>query len=409
MVYQPPVGSRDLFPLDVAQKRWIEERIQQVFHSWGYYRIITPTLERLETLMAGGAIEQSTVIQLQDPDGETLGLRPELTASIARAAVTRMAGVSHPQRLYYNANVFRRATKGVDNRQQEFYQAGVELLGSAGVAADAEILLILADCLRSLELNACSLVLGEAGLTRSLLSVFPDSLREPVRAAIAHLDRITLENLPLSAELQERALLLLDLRGQPADVLQRVSSLDLDDAQRAIVNRLKALIELLQASAPPATSHALPPIVLDLSLIQAIDYYTGLVFEVVGPSGRRILGQGGRYDQLLGLYHPQGNSCPGIGFVLNIEELQQVLLSTGQLPLQTPASDWLVVPTSPQACAAAFAHAQKIRESAHLVRVEVELSDPINPEAVRNYAQRRQLKQIVWVSEAGNPQVELVG
>lgn len=410
MVYQPPVGSRDLFPLDVAQKRWIEERIQQVFHSWGYYRIITPTLERLETLMAGGAIEQSTVIQLQDPDGETLGLRPELTASIARAAVTRMAGASQPQRLYYNANVFRRATKGVDNRQQEFYQAGVELLGSAGVAADAEILLILADCLRNLELNACSLVLGEAGLTRSLLSVFPNALREQVREAIAHLDRITLENLPLSAELQERALLLLDLRGQPADVLQRVSSLDLDAAQRAIVNRLKALIELLQATPHSLlpVPHSLPPIVLDLSLIQAIDYYTGLVFEVVGPAGRRILGQGGRYDQLLGLYHPQGNNCPGIGFVLNIEELQQVLLSSRQLPLQTPASDWLVVPTSPQACAAAFAHAQKIRESAHLVRVEVELSDPVNSEAVRAYAQRRQIKQIVWVSEAGVPQVETV-
>ena len=80
MVYQPPVGARDLFPLDVAQKRWIEERIQQVFHSWGYYRIITPTLERLETLMAGGEIEKSKVIQLQDADGEKLGLSPEMTA-----------------------------------------------------------------------------------------------------------------------------------------------------------------------------------------------------------------------------------------------------------------------------------------------------------------------------------------
>jgi len=407
-MYQPPVGSRDLFPLDVAQKRWIEARIQQVFHSWNYSRIITPTLERLETLMAGGAIEQSTVIQIQDADGETLGLRPELTASIARAAVTRMTGASYPQRLYYNANVFRRAAKGIDNRQQELYQAGVELLGSGGVAADAEILLILADCLRSLELNACSLVLGEAELTRSLLSVFPEALREPVREAIARLDRIALENLPLSDELKDRALLLLDLRGQPADVLQRVSSLDLDPEQRSIVNRLKALIELLQTSDFSPSPQPFSPIVLDLSLIQAIDYYTGIVFEVVGPSGRRILGQGGRYDQLLGLYHPQGKNCPGIGFVLNIEELQQVLLAIGQLPLQTPTSDWLVVPTCPEACAAAFAHAQKIRESAHLVRVEVELGDAIDPEQIRTYAQRRQIKQIVWVSETGTPQIEAV-
>ncbi|NJO39682.1 MAG: ATP phosphoribosyltransferase regulatory subunit [Cyanobacteria bacterium CRU_2_1] len=414
MVYQPPVGARDLFPLDVAQKRWIEKRIQQVFHSWGYHRIITSTLERLETLMAGGAVEQSTVIQLQDTEGEVLGLRPELTASIARAAVTRMAGASYPQRLYYNANVFRRAAKGVHNRQQEFYQAGVELLGADGIAADAEILLIVFDCLRHLELEDCYLVLGEAGLTRSLLSPFPDSLREHVREAIATLDRITLETLPLSNDLRDRALFLLDLRGQPTDVLQRVSSLDLDPEQRTTVNTLKALIELLQdahsrqlsqATSAPSSPHPLTP-VLDLSLVQTFDYYTGIVFEVVGSHGQRILGQGGRYDQLLSLYHPQGKTCPGIGFVLNIEELHQVLLSDGQLPLQTPASDWLVVPTSPEAYAAAIAHAQKIRESAHLVRVELELGLHDSPAAIREYAQRRRINQIAWVSKEGLSKIE---
>ena len=132
MVYQPPAGARDLLPLDVAQKRWIEKHLQQVFHRWGYHRIITSTLERLDTLMAGGAVQQSTVIQVQDAENEVLGLRPELTASIARAAVTRMAGATYPQRLYYNANVFRRAAQANHNRQQEFYQTGVELLGGGG-------------------------------------------------------------------------------------------------------------------------------------------------------------------------------------------------------------------------------------------------------------------------------------
>jgi ATP phosphoribosyltransferase regulatory subunit len=409
MIYQPPVGARDLFPLDVAQKRWIEERIQQVFHSWGYHRIITSTLERLDTLMAGGAIEQSTVIQIQDSEGDTLGLRPELTASIARAAVARMAGASYPQRLYYNANVFRRAAKGIHNRQQEFYQAGVELLGASGVAADAETLFIVADCLRGLGLENCSLILGEAELTRSLLAPFPEPLRHSVREAIAHLDRLTLEALS-NPDLRDRALLLLDLRGQPGDVLQRVSRLDLDPNQRAIVSNLKALVELLQNSyAPQSTTHSpLPSITLDLSLIQTIDYYTGIVFEVVSPSGQRILGQGGRYDQLLSLYHPQSKACPGVGFTFNIEELHQVLLSTGQLPLETPASDWLVVPTCPEAYAAAFAHAQKIRESAHLVRVEVELGQA-GAVAVHQYAQHRQIKQIAWVDETGLSRVETIG
>ncbi|HEY9641465.1 MAG TPA: ATP phosphoribosyltransferase regulatory subunit, partial [Coleofasciculaceae cyanobacterium] len=362
-------------------------------------------LERLDTLMAGGAVEQSTVIQVQDMDGEALGLRPELTASIARAAVARMTEITHPQRLYYNANVFRRGDRGIHNRQQEFYQAGVELLGSGGVAADAEILLVLADCLNRLQLNGCYLVLGDAGLTRSLLSPFPEPIRKRVREAIATLDRITLETLPLSPDLQARALLLMDLRGQPMDVLQRVSGLQLDAEQRAIVNRLKTLVELLQDS---RFASAAPTLILDLSLIQVFDYYTGIVFEVVSAaeSGKRVLGQGGRYDQLLSLYHPQGKSCPGIGFVLNIEDLHQVLLPTGQLPLQTAVSDWLIVPSSPQAYAAAFAHAQTMRELNDLVRVEVELQGQDTPATLRESARQRGIAQIVWISETGEPETE---
>jgi ATP phosphoribosyltransferase regulatory subunit len=66
MVHQPPTGARDLLPLDVAQKYWIEERLRQVFRRWGYHWIITSTLERLDTLKAGGAIQPSTVIEVYD-------------------------------------------------------------------------------------------------------------------------------------------------------------------------------------------------------------------------------------------------------------------------------------------------------------------------------------------------------
>ncbi|MEW6497341.1 MAG: ATP phosphoribosyltransferase regulatory subunit, partial [Cyanobacteriota bacterium] len=61
MVHQPPAGARDLLPLEVTQKRWIADRLQQVFDRWGYQPIITSTLEWLDTLMAGGAIQRSTV------------------------------------------------------------------------------------------------------------------------------------------------------------------------------------------------------------------------------------------------------------------------------------------------------------------------------------------------------------
>lgn len=402
MVYQPAAGARDLLPLDVAQKRWIEDRLQQVFHCWGYHRIITSTLERMDTIMAGEAIDHHKVIQLQTGQDEELGLRPELTASIARTVVTRMAMAHYPQRLYYNANVFRRNWEKRHNHQQEYYQAGVELLGAEGLLANAEVLLLASNCLTALGLNQWHLILGEAGITKSLLNAFPPEIRSQVRMAIANLDSVAIDTLPLGEDLHKRARIMMDLRGKSGDVLQKVSNFPLDSSQQAAVNHLKSLVELLEAEGKFS-------LILDLSLIQTIDYYTGIVFEVVGDlNGQaQVLGRGGRYDQLLGLYHPRRENIPGIGFELSIDDLYQVLSSTQQLPQTIPSSNWLVVPEGDNAQVAAFAHAQKLRDSTHLVRVEMELGGK-DPQGVREYARERSIAQIVWIKSDGTGTIETV-
>lgn len=404
MAYHPPSGARDLLPLDVAQKHWIEARLEQRFQQWGYHRIITSTVENLDTLMAGGAIARSTVLQLQSGGDQALGLRPELTASIARAAVTRMAQVSYPQRLYYTANVFRRGDGGSQGEQREYYQAGVELLGTAGLLADSEVLLLLLDCVQQLQLPDYHVLLGDGGLTRSLLQAFPAPLRPQVRDAIARLDRVQLETLSLEPALRERALTLMDLRGHPPSVLQRVSQMDLNPEEQARVYALKSLMEVVPAAGD------CPPLLLDLSLIQPFDYYTGVVFEVVAntPQGRQVVGQGGRYDNLLGVFHPQGHSYPGIGFMFSVEGVHQALVGTGHLPVATPPSDWLVVPRQQGAAAAAFAYGQRIREGANLVRVELYLEPEEDPQVIRERARSRGIQRIAWIAADGTPDIEMV-
>ncbi|MDB9537565.1 ATP phosphoribosyltransferase regulatory subunit [Dolichospermum planctonicum CS-1226] len=401
MVYQPAAGARDLLPLDVAQKRWIEDRLEQVFQRWGYHRIITSTLERMDTLMAGEAIQRQMVIQLQNGQNEELGLRPELTASIARTVVTRMTNATYPQRLYYNANVFRRNWEGRHNRQQEYYQAGVELLGAGGLLANAEVLLLVADCFTALDLQGWRLILGEAGITRSLFNAFPPEIRNQVRTAIAHLDYVTLDTLPLRQELHQRAKIMLDLRGDSQEVLEKVSSLHLEPDQHEAINNLKSLVELLEGKFP---------LILDLSLIQTIDYYTGIVFEVVSDTVNtntqaQVLGRGGRYDQLLGLYHPQGESIPGIGFELSIDDLYQILSFNQQLPQNIPASHWLVVPETPGAEAAAFDYAEKLRDNTELFRVEIDLGGR-DVSAIRQYASDRSITKIAWIKADGSHTIE---
>ncbi len=399
MVYQPPTGGRDLLPLDVAQQRWIEQHLEQTFQHWGYHEIVTPTLERLDTLVAGGAVRPETVMQLQDMESDWLGLRPELTASIARAAVTRLAGAPLPQRLYYKANVFRRATAKGLNRRQEFFQAGVELIGGTGLRADAEILFLLQDCLETLGLQAWSVLLGEAGLTQCLIATFPPAWQNQIRQHLAQLDRVGLLNLPLPDGIHQKALDLLDMRGPVAAVIAKLQAWPLD----AIGNqRLQALAQLLEMIGDKLN------IILDLSLIQTFDYYTGIVWDVVADAvgDLRVVAQGGRYDQLLSTYSPDAQAQPGIGFVFNLENLQQSLANQGQLPQQPPRSQWLVVPTSDLALRASFDHAQTLRLEGD-VRAEVAL-EALAPEQIRTYAQQQQIRYIAWVNEAGQPRVEIV-
>lgn len=407
--YQPPTGGRDLLPLDVVQKHWIEDRLEQVFHRWGYHRIITSTVETMDTLMAGGAIERTEVIELQigQVGEQRLGLRPELTASIARAAVTRLASVTYPQRLYYNANVFRRSAQGSRGGQQEYHQAGIELLGASGLVADAEAVLLVSACLSTLNLSDATLVLGEAALTYSLLSPFPEARRDQVRHYIATLDRVALEEMTLPAELRSLALRLMDLRGEPKTVLAKLSEFDLDEQQQAIAYQLKSLTALFEQERQQGI--AVPPIVLDLSLIRPFGYYTGIVFEVVSAS-RQILGQGGRYDNLLAVYDAAAGShgFPGIGFVLNIERLHQELVPSGQLPGELPPTDWLIVPKSESAAVAAMAYAQKARQSENTVRVEMSLDLEQSVEEVRAIARKRNISRIAWIADQGLPEIEIV-
>ncbi|MGD1903468.1 MAG: ATP phosphoribosyltransferase regulatory subunit [Geitlerinemataceae cyanobacterium] len=408
-VFQPPAGARDLLPLDVAQKQWIEHHLNAVFARWGYHQIVTSTLERLDMLMAGGAIDPNSVIQLQDPDDGLLGLRPELTASIARAAVTRLTGAAFPQRLYYNTNVFRREPHSRHGRQHEFHQAGVELLGAGGSMADAEILLLLSDCLTALELTGWKVVLGQADLTRSLLGSFPMGLRDRVRAAIAQLDRVALLEMEISEDQRARALALFELRGEPQAVLDKLDRFDLDAGQRQSLAGLAATIETLAAS---GSGTMLERLVLDLSTIETYDYYTGVVFAIVveTPTGPCVLGKGGRYDDLLGLYHPTGESRPGVGFGLCIEDLQQALQTGDRLPATTCATDWLVAPKTPAARAATHVHARQLRAENPDARVEVALEEiATSADVVSEYARRRRVQHLAWVAADGSVEVEALG
>jgi ATP phosphoribosyltransferase regulatory subunit len=391
MVHQLPTGVKDLLPLDVAQKSWIESRVQQVFQSWGYQRIITPTVEHLRSLTAGGAVDPESVIQLHSNSIDILGLRPEFTASIARAYAARLGQnvATCPQRLYYNANVFRRRA---NNTSEESFQAGVELLGASGLLADGEILMLLAASLDRVELQNWQIILGDARLTGALLDLLPEQYRAKVRQCLASLDRIAITEMDLPTDVKGYALELVDLRGKPKDVLSRLANSAWTSGLTGEINYLKSLIDLWESTGLTSGDR----LILDLSFMQTFDYYTGIIFEVA--CNNYVVAQGGRYDRLLGVYHPQNVSYPSVGFCLNLEDLQQALQS--RLPQTLSISSCLVVAKTPDAMQAAFAHAALLRQAPDIEAIELELEFR-DEELVRDHARSRGISQIAWVSNDG--------
>ncbi|MEO1445917.1 MAG: ATP phosphoribosyltransferase regulatory subunit, partial [Cyanobacteria bacterium J06635_11] len=253
---------------------------------------------------------------------------------------------------------------------------------------------------------------------------FLQGTREKVRHSIATLDQVALEEMSLTDELKALALKLMNLRGEPQAVLTQLSEFSLSEEQRAIADQLKTLVELLQLERDRGVP--IPTVILDLSLIRPFDYYTGIVFEVVSNEHHQILGQGGRYDDLLSVYDTRkngqanaqkngsGGGFPGIGFVMNIEHLHQELVPRGRMPSDIPATDWLIVPKSESAAAAAWAYAQKARQSEerntghNTVRVEMSLDLSQSSDEVRAIARKRNIQRIAWISDQGLPDIEIV-
>jgi len=405
---RPPSGVRDLLPREVQRREKLEAQLTQVFRRYGYQRIITPTLERLETLLAGGSIRAESVLQLRDGEGTMLGLRPELTASIVRAAATRLAGGPLPLRLYYHGSVFRNSRREEGSYSgQEFFQSGVELIGAGGWLADAEILLLLADCIRSVGISSpvgetessWTLLLGDVSLTESLLSTVAPTAQAAVRRAIAQLDYVYLESAPLPEAARQIGLQILELRGQPGQVLSDLARLPLPP------ERLRDLRQLCQV----LEEHGVQ-VVLDLSLLQTLAYYTGIVFQAV--AGGEVIALGGRYDRLHALYSPQQAEQPGIGFTLLPDTLLRLLPPDPKT--EEMGCKRLVVPLVPAGIPAALALAARWREECHaygtltgtasltgMEAVELELLDRA-PEEIEAYARQCRIPEIAWVQADGS-------
>jgi ATP phosphoribosyltransferase regulatory subunit len=317
-MFEKPLGMRDTLPEMYEMKKQVRQQLETEMSGWGYQMIETPTLEYYETVGLASAILDQQLFKLLDQQGNTLVLRPDMTAPIARLVASSMKGEAYPLRLSYQSTVFR-AQQHEAGKPAEFEQVGVELIGDGTVSADGEVIALMASALKRAGLSHFKIAIGHVGYVNALLEDIVGERADELRRFLYEKNyvgfREHVKSLPISSIDKGRLLGLLKLRGGKGTVEEAAKLVSNEEGSKALAE----LTELWQV----LESYGIEQYVkLDLNLVLHMSYYTGAVFEGYGSNLGVPLCSGGRYDELLGKFERPGQAT---GFGVRLDLLVEAL------------------------------------------------------------------------------------
>ena len=319
-----PRGVRDFSPAEAISLGYITYVIEDVFKRFGFYPLITPALENTSVLNAKAYGDEPSKEIFVMKDEET-GLRFDFTVPLARY-VAENKDLTLPFRRYQIGSTWRK-DEPQKMRYREFVQADIDIVGSAEIESDAEIIAAGALSLEQLGMRNYTIVLNSRELLKQVMLGLGVPASKEVQA-LRLLDKLE----KTSREDVLAQLSTLVPGGQVGEKLigfiQQQGSNE-EKAQNVIANVAGAkepagkILELLSVLAAYKLNGK---IVFDMSLARGLDYYTGFVWEfVVEENGKRLpsIGAGGRYDDLIGIY--TSKSLPATGMTLGISRIFDVL------------------------------------------------------------------------------------
>lgn len=361
-------GFRDFPPEDFALRSHIQTSWRRVSRRYGFSEYDGPPLESLDLYVEKSGEEiVDQLYNFVDKGDREVALRPEMTPSLARILGDRSRGMSKPIRWFSMPQLFRyeRQQRG---RLREHFQWNVDVVGEAGVAADAEVLAVAIDGLRDLGLDADDFAarFSDRRLLTALLGVVGvDESRLP--AAFSVIDKI--ERMPeeKSAELFRDEVGLDD--EQISTLRQLLEASDLTVLGEAFGGSDEVVEELERLGEYADTLRAMGLgdfLVLDLKIVRGLAYYTGIVFELFDRQGElRAICGGGRYDRLLELVG--GEPLPAVGFGMGDVVLGELLAERGLVPEYRPELDYFLVAVTDGERGELLRIAHRLREKGHAV------------------------------------------
>jgi histidyl-tRNA synthetase len=361
-------GFRDFPPEAFALRSHIFEAWRRVSGRYGFSQYDGPPLELLDLYVEKSGDEiVGQLYNFTDKGGREISLRPEMTPSLARILGERSRGMSKPIRWFSIPQLYRyeRQQRG---RLREHFQWNVDLVGEAGVSADAEVLAVAIDGLRALGLTATDFyarVSDRRLLTALLGAIGVTEDRMPAAFAVVDkLDRTPPEK--SRARLADEVGLAPDV----ADTfLELFESHDLEALAERFggVEEVATEIERLREYLATLEAMGLGDYVeLDLRIVRGLAYYTGIVFELFDRKGElRAICGGGRYDHLLELVG--GEPLPAVGFGMGDVVLGELLADRGLIPGYDQGVDYFLIAVSEDERPAALGLAHRLRERGHSV------------------------------------------
>lgn len=309
--YLIPEESIDAIMNNVSKLRDIENDLRHIFVEHSYLEVLMPSFEYVELYndMDIG-IDEEKMFQYINYEGKRVALRVDFTVPLARLYSSQKE--NGEKRYCYFGKVYRKE-KRHKGRSSEFFQAGIELLGKAGVAGDLECLELVLETMQCLRLETLRIEMGSAKFYNRLVEIVDDEKFVNIlkrRDLSAMKDFV--ESHHFDSHLHDLLLMLPQAFGD-IQVLYQVQSL-IDDP--LLKEAIEECIHLYQQSKMKDI------LTFDLAMTPMMKYYTGIMLKGYSPYSAEPIMNGGRYDKLMNHFQRQ---VPAIGFSYDLSHILKAL------------------------------------------------------------------------------------
>jgi histidyl-tRNA synthetase len=307
-------GFNDVLPDEIGKWQFVEQTAREVFEGFGFSEVRIPVLERTELFLRGIGettdIVEKEMYTFTDRSGNSLTLRPEATASIARAYLEHQVYSFDPVAKYYYIGPMFRYERPQKGRYRQFYQIDAEVFGVENPMVDAEVILMLVHFLKKVGLENLELQINSLGC-RECRPRYREELKRFLRTVVFQLCE------DCQRRLETNPLRIFDCKVESCknaiSGAPQVTEFTCEGC-RTHFERVKEYLTL------GGLSYILNP-----KMVRGLDYYTRTAFEVVSNQlgSQNAVTGGGRYDNLF--QEIGGPDLPGIGFAVGIERLVSLL------------------------------------------------------------------------------------